>query len=286
MQTKIVITMKISVSKFILLIAISMLFSSCEEVIDLELRSAEAAALVVEAEVVDVEGYSFVKLSRTLDFYDPSEVPMLSGAVVSVTDDNGTVMPFVEDTNQKGYYYPQDESYKGRVGGIYNLRIETGGKIYTSESKLLRVTPIDSVQVRFKAKGRFNEEGYYLYFYAKEPQETTDYYLWRTYVNDTLQFDGIGDLLYSADDAVGEDIEGLELPFAFEAGDTVRLEQYSITRETFDFYDDLVSVAFSDGGIFSPPPVNPRTNIKGGNVIGVFSTSSMVSITAIIPKEE
>ena len=71
-------------------------FSSCEEVIDLPLKGADSPALIVQAELVDVEGYSFVDLGETLDFYDPSEEPKVSGAIVSVTDQDGNKMDFLE----------------------------------------------------------------------------------------------------------------------------------------------------------------------------------------------
>lgn len=260
-------------------------FSSCEEVIDLPLRGKDSPALIVEAEVIDVKGYSYVRLGETLDYYDPSEEPKASGAIISVTDQDGNKMDFLENNEEAGLYLPQDSEYKGTVGNIYTLSIEYGGNIFTSESKIFPTTNIDSVQIRYTPESRFQDEGYYLYFYAKEPQETRDYYFWRNYKNDTLIYDNAGDLLFSADDAVGENIDGLQLPFAFEEGDTVRLEQYSITKEAFDYYDDLVDVSFNDGGLFSPPPVNPRTNIKGTNVLGIFMTSSMVSITEIVSEE-
>ncbi len=264
-----------------------LIFSSCEQVIDLPLRGKDSPALIVQAEVVDVKGFSFVKLGETLDFYDPREEPQASGAIISVTDQNGNKMDFLESSEEAeaGFYFPQDPEYKGVVGNTYSLSIEYKGSTFTSESKIFPTTNIDSVQVRFTPGSRFQDEGYYLYFYAKEPQETRDFYFWRNYRNDTLIYDNAGDLLLASDEIVGESIDGLQLPFAFELDDTVRLEQYSITKETFDYYNDLQNVVFNDGGLFSPPPVNPRTNIKGTNVLGIFMTSSMVSITTIVKKE-
>jgi hypothetical protein len=272
-------------NKAFILLLLLVTFSSCEEVIDLPLRGKDSPALIVQAELVDVKGYSFVELSKTLDFYDPSEQPKASGAIVSMTDQDGNKMDFLESSEQVGFYFPRDTEYKGIVGNTYNLSIEYQGNIFTSESKIYRTTNIDSVQIRFTPQSRFQDEGYYLYFYAKEPQETKDYYFWRNYKNDTLIYNSVGDLIFATDQGIGENIDGLQFPFIYDAGDTVRLEQYSITKETYDYYNDLTSVVFNDGGLFSPPPVNPRTNIKGQNVLGIFMTSSMVSITAFVPKE-
>jgi len=62
-----------NLNKAFILLFLLVAFSSCEEVIDLPLRGKDSPALIVEAEVVDVKGYSFVRLGETLDFYDPSE---------------------------------------------------------------------------------------------------------------------------------------------------------------------------------------------------------------------
>ncbi len=270
--------------KAFILLFLVITFSSCEEVIDLPLEGADSPALIVEAEVVDVVGYSFVRLGETLDYYQPTDEPKASGATVSVTDQNGNQMNFLE-SEELGLYLPQDVEYKGVVGNTYSLKIEYQGKEFTSESKLFRVSNIDSLQIRFQEEKRFRDEGYYLYFYGKEPQDTRDFYFWRNYRNDTLNYEDVGDLIFANDQAIGENIDGIQFPFIYNAGDTVRLEMYSITEETYDFYNDLTTVASNDGGLFSPPPVNPRTNITGTNVLGVFMTSSMVSETIFVPRE-
>ncbi|WP_375560036.1 DUF4249 domain-containing protein [Bernardetia sp. OM2101] len=272
-------------NKAFILLFILISFSSCEEVIDLPLTGAESPALIVEAEVVDVKGYSFVRLGETLDYYEPTEEPKASGAIISVTDQDGNKMNFLESSEEAGYYLPQDPEYKGIVGNTYKLSIEYKGNIFTSESKIYRVANIDSLQIRFVPESSFQDEGYYLYFYAKEPQDTQDYYFWRNYQNDTLNYEDAGDLTFANDQGIGEDIDGLQFPFIYNAGDTVRLEQYSMTKEAYDYYNDLTTVVFNDGGLFSPPPVNPRTNIKGTNVLGVFMTSSMVSEIIYVPNE-
>ncbi|AFM06048.1 hypothetical protein Fleli_3736 [Bernardetia litoralis DSM 6794] len=272
--------------KAFILLFLLVSFSSCEEIIDLPLKGADSPALIVEAEIVDKEGSSFVRLGETLDYYEPIEEPKASGAIISVTDQNGVKMDFLE-SDEAGLYLPQDSDYKGVIGNTYTLAIEYKGNSFTSESTIFPVTGIDSLQIRFVPESRFQDEGYYLYFYGKEPQDTKDYYFWRNYKNDTLNYEDVGDLVFATDQGIGENIDGLQFPFVYDAGDTVRLEMYSISEEAYNFYDDLTAVVFNDGGLFSPPPVNPRTNIEGTttNVLGVFMTSSVVSATIYVPEE-
>ncbi|WP_027001755.1 DUF4249 domain-containing protein [Hugenholtzia roseola] len=261
-------------------------FSSCEEVIDLDLDKQASTALVVDAEVLDTEGRSYVRLSRTLDYFDASGEHRVSGAEVKVSDTEGNVEIFVEDPQNKGLYIPQNPNFKGQVGNTYSLAIQWQDYEAQATSTLLPVTDIDSVVVRYDEDEPFKEDGYYLYFYAKEPQQTQDWYRWRVFVNDTLLYENAGDIIVASDEGIQEEINGIDLGYKFEPADTVRLEQYSISEEVYNYYNDLITLAFSDGGLFSPPPVNPRSNVKGKNVIGVFSASQMKSLTVIVPEEE
>lgn len=267
-----------------LLLLLSVGFSSCEEVIDLDLDSQSAIALVVEAEVLDVEGRSYVRLSRTLDYFDASGEHRVSGAEVRVSDAEGNTEIFLEVPEKKGLYVPQNSNFKGQVGNTYTLDIKWQDYQAQSTSTLLPVADIDSVVVRYDKGELFKEDGFYLYLYAKEPQQTQDWYRWRIFVNDTLLYENAGDILIASDEGIREKINGIDLGYKFEPADTVRVEQYSISEEVYNYYNDLITLAFSDGGLFSPPPVNPRSNVKGKNVIGVFSASQMKSFTVIIPE--
>ncbi|MCC5946448.1 MAG: DUF4249 domain-containing protein [Bernardetiaceae bacterium] len=265
---------------FILLIVgvflMSFLLYSCEKVIDLELEGTDNPFYVVDAHVVNYKGYSFVKLTQTMDFYAPGSTPRISNAQITVTDDLGNSERFLEKPDSAGYYVPENPDYKGEIGRTYTLRIEVGDEVFDAESTIFRTTDIDSVVVRFVPGNFFRDEGYYLYFFAYEPPETRDFYRWKTYRNDTLIYENVSDILIASDELVGSEIENLELPYRFDMGDHVRLEQYSLTEEAYNYYDQLISSFFNDGGLFSPPPVNPRSNIRGGRVIGIFSTSAMV----------
>ncbi len=77
------------------------------------------------------------------------------------------------------------------------------------------------------------------------------------------------------------EINGLEAPFEYFLGDTARVSIYSLTRQSYLFYFDLVNVLQNDGGMFSPPAANPRTNLSNG-ALGLFQVSAIVSGETII----
>lgn len=49
---------------------------------------------------------------------------------------------------------------------------------------------------------------------------------------------------------------------------------FSLTRKAFIFYSDLSNLLNNDGGMFSPPPANPRNNLSNG-ALGYFQVSAM-----------
>lgn len=265
--------------KYILIALVSLIgLTSCEEVIDLKLEGEDSPRTIIEAQVVNREGFSFVRLSQSIDFYTPTAPPAISGAVVTVSDELGNTQIFLEDS--LGTYLPQDSTFKGEIGGVYHLKVEANEQVFESSSTLFPVIEIDSIVVHYRENIPFQDDGYYVGFYAKEPQDQDNWYLWKVAKNGEYYTD-LEDLMFADDQIVKENIENLELPFVFELGDTVLFEQYSISEEVFDYYNQLQELYFNDGGLFSPPPVNPQSNIEGG-ALGIFITSAMVSEVIII----
>ena len=119
--------------------------------------------------------------------------------------------------------------------------------------------------------------------YAKEPQNSTDYYLFKFYRNDSLKVYNDTDIYYADDDVLGENIDGVPSPIYYAPDDVARVEMYSLTRDGFVFYNDLQSLLNSDGGLFSQPPSNSRTNLTNG-ALGYFQVSA-VEIKEIVIKE-
>ena len=60
---------------------------------------------------------------------------------------------------------------------------------------------------------------------------------------------------------------------------------YSITREAFVYYNDLFNLINNDGGMFSPPPANPRSNVING-ALGYFQASAIEMETIIIEEPD
>lgn len=255
--------------------------SACQDVIEVPLDNTNPR-LMVEGTVTNASGPYYVTLSETGDFYSTAPAPKVTNAVVTISDDAGNSEVLTHLADKPGTY--ATSNLQGVVGRTYYLTVVHKGQTYQSESKLQPVTNIDKLEVRFVKESVTKEEGYYIYFFAKEPQGETNYYRFMIYENDSL-YNSINDLLITNDDFIKGDIENLELGYPFQLNDVVRLEMHSITKEVYDYYLGIINVYNNDGGLFSPPPVNPPSNISNG-ALGVFRASAVVSQTVTITGEE
>jgi hypothetical protein len=270
-------------------LAVSMVFTACEETIKLDLKQTPPA-VVIEGLVTDRIGLQSVKVTMTADFYSEDETPRVTDAVVTVSDDQGNQFPFIHNpdnlSGKEGVYFPQDEDFAGLIGRTYTLTVVVDGKTYTASDELASVIPIDSLKYRLnedeaedpKDFGKAHE----VLIYAREPQDETNFYLFKFYRNDSLKYYDDTDIYFSNDEYLAEKIDGIETPIYYAPGDEARVEAYSISRAGYVFYYDLSTILNNDaGGMFGPVPASPRTNLSNG-ALGFFQVSAMNSASITI----
>ena len=161
-------------------------FTSCEDVIDVNLSEENLNLIGVEASITTIDEPT-VFLYKTLKVDQDVSYPGISGAVVSISD-NATPanqIILIEDSSKPGrYQVPNDKNYVGVVGREYTLNIQAQGVNLTAKDKLAKVEPIDSIQVVPSPRGEKRFLG--IFTYGKEPKGLGNYYKWDIYVNDTL----------------------------------------------------------------------------------------------------
>lgn len=274
--------------QWLLIILVVVLMTGCDEPIKLDLNQTPSR-VVIEGLVSDVAGRPYVRLTRTNDFYQSGNTQRISDATVTVKDDTGEEVVFaaVTSTDSLGYYRPSDD-YVGVINRTYTLTVVVDGSTYTASDKLLPTTVIDSIGYQ---KNRFRDRDkpsdgkiWELLMYAKEPKDTEDNYLFKFYRNDSLIYTNNTDVYIFNDYGIGESLDGVPSPVFYAPGDRAHVEMFSISRDGYLFYNDLFTVLNSDGGMFSPPPANPRTNVTGG-AIGFFQVSSMVTKDVTLKEE-
>lgn len=259
---------------------------SCQEEVELPLGEKDQSVPTIEGHWTDQGIYNSVKITLSKNYYDSTEVEVIKDAEVYITiPGTNKKIPFIF-VGGSNNYRPANPQERAEVGKRYLLHVKWKDNIYESEGVMLEPPIVDSVTWSFEEERLFREEGYYIKVYGKIPFEEDNNYRIRVIENDTLKNNREDYLLF--DDTFGLTFfeEGLELGYAFQEKDRVRLELYRLNRDAYDYLNQLVNLLFSDGGLFSPPPQNPDTNIKvvagDPEVLGYFLVSPILTRTIII----
>lgn len=244
------------------IILIAILTWSCQELVDLPLATIDGDVPIIEAQWTDVPSFNEVTISLAKNYFDSTRNVNVNDAEVSIViPGTETVIPFIYDVNSSRYR-PANERVIAEIGETYELRITWKDNFYVAEGLMLEPPVLDSLTYQFEEERVFRDEGYYIKVYGEIPFEDDNFYRIKVIENDTLLNDPEDYLLF--DDTFGLEFfeEGLELGYAFQANDRVRLVLYRLNEPIFNYFNQLVGLLFTDGGLFSPPPQNPDTNIQ------------------------
>lgn len=262
---------------------------SCQEEVQLNLDNVSKKP-VIEAVWTNEPSENFVKISYTRNYFDTLANQIVDDASVSIIDNaSGAMIDFTFE-DELGYYTPIN-GQSAISGHSYTLKVIMDENEYTSEGLTQEPPILDSITYVYEEESFFSDEGYYLTVYGKIPFEEGNYYRLLLTKNDTLLNDRGDYFLF--DDTFGTNVlnNGFELNgFAFEENDKVKLQLIRLNENAYDYLNQFVSLLFNDGGLFSPPPENPTSNIQSDNeneqVMGYFMTGSIISKTVMIEVSE
>ena len=239
---------------FVFSILFVLLFSSCEDVVNLDLETGETK-LVIDAEIIWLKGTSgneqVIKISKTAPYYD-NVTPKVSGAQVRIENTEGEVFTFNE--TEPGSYVCTN--FVPVVNTDYTLYVEAEGQSFTASERLISSTSIERVEQNI-VPDFGGEDQIELTFYYKDPANEVNYYL-TDYQSDFLLFPE-----YELTD--DELFNGNEISTRFsddddmESGDTVVITHRGISKN-FHNYMNLILEVYG-GSPFSIPPGNIRGNI-------------------------
>ncbi len=237
--------------KLFLLVIFFGIFSSCEDVIDVELNDAPPR-LVVEANLnrwQDGNASSAVRLTTTAAFFD-NNVPFVTDAEITITDENGEVYPFT---------YTQNGVYRAdltpRLNTEYTLRIIYQNETYTATETLYTVAQLEFVEQR--DDGGFTGEDIELKAFFTDPPGQRNFYF----------FEGLserGDVLdvYNDEFFDGNTIFGYYLVEDLAPGDEVQFNIYGVSEAYYNFMFILLQqTSDQGGGPFETQPATVRGNI-------------------------
>lgn len=282
---------------FLLSASFMLIFTACEDVIDVKLSEELVDLYAVEAKITS-ESNPSVYLYKSLRVDEDGTYPGVSGATVVISDDSqpSKSIQLKESTTTKGLYLPSEKDiFIGEVGKEYTITIEHEGVTITGSDKLAKVEPIDSIQVHPSLRGDNMFLG--VFTYGNEPEGTGNFYKWDLYINGQLLSDAEY-LMVASDELVdGNYISSFEIFTDFhdpdkpeerllKLGDSVLIKQSSISEFAYKYYTQMLTQNGS-GGLFSVPPANIASNFTASNgkpVLGIFtasdaSVSNVVTIT-------
>ncbi len=289
------------------LFAVSIFLTSCEDAIGIKTETGPAE-LVVDGWITNKSGPQTIRLSLSAAYFDNSPAKPAPGAEVTITDDQGAVYTFTDEKGKGVYKWtPKSDTVAlGRIGGKYFLQIKYSGEEYTATNEIKRVPKIDSMAYKeesFPIKPADGpKDGYLAQFYARDFVGLGDTYWIKALKGGRPYGTDPGDisLAFDASFNPGSPSDGLvfiqplrqsiNINKLLSAGDTIGVELYSITLESYYFLFQ-VRQETTNGGIFAVPPANIPTNISNKNpggkkALGFFGASAVSRAETVIdPKK-
>ena len=261
---------------------ISVFFSSCEEVVDVDLDTAPPK-LVIAAAINWAKGSTgaqqTIKLTTTTGYFE-NEIPTVSGATIYIENSTGERFNFNEASGTGQYVCL---NFKPVIDEQYTLTVISNGNTYTATETMKSIAPITrleqnneggftgkDIEIRAFYNDPANADNYYLYKYAYSNKITSNYY-----VDEDKFFQGNEFFSLSDDDEL-------------EPGDNIQIVHYGISKQYYNYMSILVSIAGSNvGGPFQSPPATVKGNImntteKSNYPLGYFSLSETDSRTYTI----
>jgi len=267
--------------KILYALLISLLLAACTEKTSVKLDSTYAR-LVVDGNIQSGTGVYRVTLTRSSDYFSNAPAPPVRGAAVTLSD-GATTFTLHETTGDSGStgIYETDSTFTGVAGKTYTLHIQlaepiAGKSAYEASSVLNPVTRLDSIGTEFHED--WGKKGFWIVrLWAQEPGNEVNYYMFNLYRNGKLLTDTIfkkvvsDDKYFNGSYMNGVDVIYLDNSQDWETiypGDTIMLQMSGITREYYDFVNEVDMSGYSIP-FFSGPPANIKGNISGGG-IGFF----------------
>ncbi len=255
-----------------LISAMSLLLTSCEDVVQLESVKTEAL-LAIDGTITNQPGNQVLKLTKSQGYFDNSKPQTVQGASVQVRDNLGNVFDFKDLKSDGTYSWTPKVATQpmGVIGRKYSLQVKVEGETYEAVSEIKRVPKIDSIRYQFE-KADFGQKGpkkgYDVHFFANDFKGIGDCSTMKAYKNGKL-IGKLGDnIIFDGGFTKGSVADGLLfLEFSrrvyselYDENETVRIELYSITEDQFD-YLSRVQNQINNTGLFASPTSSVGTNI-------------------------
>lgn len=286
-----------------LLLPLMLLITSCEDVIDVNVKQGEPK-LIVDAFVNNMDKPQHIRLTKSNPYFaKPGTEPGVVGATVAIVDTSTFKLFLFADSGDGHYVFTPDKTTGDTftVGKNYALFVIHNSDTFVSFSKMNPTAHLDSIKLKVETGSTIGfQPGNYAELAARDRVGQGNTYWIKTFVNDTFK-SRIGDINLAYDMSQspnGQDggefiwpikygqINNFQKPY--KTGDKVRIEIHSLTVEIF-YFMNLFITENQNGGLFATPPANIGSNIvnlnpkKKSAVGGFFCMSDVAVAERIFP---
>ena len=239
----------------------SILFTSCTDVIDVDVPEAESS-LVIEASIDWEKGTlgnnQTVKLSTSTPYFEQGLVPVSGASVIITNDNDGNEFLFTDQNNGN---YTTNNFIPG-LNQSYTLEVIYNGETYKANETLTPVAAIEEVyqttekglsdvlEVNVDFQDPADEENYY-FFKLKEQADTLPTLF---DINDEFVDGNLISLFNERDE--DEDINQEE----YKAGDIVDIKLHGISKQYFEYISLLIVQFDAVDNPFGTIPVTLKGN--------------------------
>ena len=292
--------------------------SSCIDELNIDTEERRNI-LVVEGGITSEFGPHKITLSKSAKYGSilDDDIKKELNASLRLRNEIGDQI-FLTEGSSGNYYTPED--FKAKIGSEYTLQITlaNGERYISTKEKVIPVPKIDSIIVVWKKQPSLSdiqfESGFEVYSKWKDPEDEANFYLWKT--SGIYKINTRPDLYVSRDffgNPIPDPKDCCSECFVYETQSELSIfkdnltngneiiekvgyinddggrfmnkymvvvEQRSLTKSAFQFFDLLSNQLSIQGDIFDPPPAKIGTNIinldsPDEEVIGYFSASDV-----------
>jgi len=251
--------------KLTALLIIVIAISSCEKVIDLNLKTT-TPQLVIEGSIINIAHNPTVRISRSVNFDDPSNFPGVSGATVKIISSASTL---VLTETSKGVY--QGPATIGRPGRVYTLQVDVDGQTYKATSTMPNQVSIDSVAIEEQSFQGKTDKTVVLYY--ADPPNIKNQYRFIMSVNGELVKE-----VFTRNDLFNDGrvvrVALYQDDIKLKVGDKVDLELQCIDDRVYTYWFTFSKQNGTGMGNGSVAPTNPPNNFDKP-VLGYFSANTV-----------
>jgi hypothetical protein len=284
-----------------IIFSIGLLLSACLDEIKLPAIN-RSERLVVEGGITDSQDKFFLRLSYTDGVGAPRRVLPTSGVYVEIQGSDNKKYVLRADPLGTGFFSPESGSLIGKAGISYNIYIKLStGQEYKSSPQLMP-NLVEISTLKYEAK-ETPQSGYAISADLVDPANTANFYRWKaegfSIRRATGVVTGFGDnrccttcWVKNTDESInvlsdqnfnGNTIKNHPVYFSKYYGlgaHKIRISQYNISKEAFQYYKKLGLQLSRSGSIFDPLPATVKGNIvnvsnSDDTALGFFEVASV-----------